>query len=111
MTIVVKLLAVWLFKAVDKALPSCLNRSTRIVMLDVLLLTITISEAHLPPAANCGNRIAPCPPTPGARVGSVPLVERFVTGKVLKFAPRNLRPITDTGSIDVMVNVPVTSFG
>ena len=111
----VKLLAVWPLRVADNGLPLPLKRSTLTVRLTVPVFIITISVAQPPPTTNCGNKTAPGPP-PLPIGGSGPtLPERFVTGIVLKFAPRNLRPITDTGRVEepaeVIATVPVTSRG
>ena len=112
----VKLLKDCPFRAAFKGVPSLLKRSTRTLTLFAPVFPRTISVAQPPPAANCGRRMAPSPPTPVAICGNDVVAEpRFVTGRVLKLRPRNRNPITAIGSgeepSDVTVKVPVKSVG
>src|SRR5262245_2015272 len=102
MTMFVKLLAVVPFKVAVNAVPSGLKRSTRTVRLVVPVFAITISVDQPPPAANCGSRIALGPPIPAEITGTGAGVERFVTGKVLKFQKRKRNPTTEIGLVEVI---------
>src|SRR5688572_23577029 len=98
-----KLLPEMPLKLVVKGVPSCLKRSTRTTSGTRVVLEITISEDHPPPATNCGRITAFGPPTPAATCGTNAGDERLVTGTLLKCDPRMRKATMATGVSDTAV--------
>jgi len=73
------------------------------------LFKTTISDAHPPPATNCGKSTASRPPTEGANCGSGVVGETLVMGMVLNVVPLNSKAMIAIGVFEVIVRVPAKS--